>query len=459
MKMVKSASPHIRGGARCGVGSTGRRSSRKGQAGRIREGLLPVRRRVLLHPRHRHLHEGRRLCPLPAELWHRATASPAARSRAPVACNTRRRLAGLRQRVRARQRRRHPPADRVRHVAHVPDPGLHAGHRPCEHDQRLRPRRCTSTRGFIQIAGFTFGKATSFFDFVSTAAVAYNAGCVPHARTPATRARWLRAYTAQFGNGLSGTISFEQSRRAAPSICASPGRVQRLRWRNRRLPTTSAGAAGQRRLPGHRRQPPRRPGLGFCPDRRALLHDVSAASTTGVGLALAIANGNGHPEQQVGLGGQRRSEAQLPDDRTWRLLPGPGRSTRKARRSMLSQHAAWRRPGQVERQHVRLSASGEDGVFTGTGCAPGSYRADHRLERVRIVRALLDAGLRTSLYGSYVELRTTATANDGDLRHQTRCRQRRSRAGCGLRPGLAARGRSARVRSGTSPRTSTSVST
>jgi len=32
------------------------------------------------------------------------------------------------------------------------------------------------TRGFIQIAGFTFGKATSFFDFVSTAAIAYNAG-------------------------------------------------------------------------------------------------------------------------------------------------------------------------------------------------------------------------------------------------------------------------------------------
>src|SRR4051812_31953158 len=32
------------------------------------------------------------------------------------------------------------------------------------------------TRGFIQIAGFTFGKATSFFDFISSAAVAYNAG-------------------------------------------------------------------------------------------------------------------------------------------------------------------------------------------------------------------------------------------------------------------------------------------
>ena len=32
------------------------------------------------------------------------------------------------------------------------------------------------TRGFIQIAGFTFGKATSFFDIVPGASFAYNAG-------------------------------------------------------------------------------------------------------------------------------------------------------------------------------------------------------------------------------------------------------------------------------------------
>ena len=37
------------------------------------------------------------------------------------------------------------------------------------------------TRAFIQIAGFTFGMATSYFDFFSTAAVSYNAGMV-HSR-------------------------------------------------------------------------------------------------------------------------------------------------------------------------------------------------------------------------------------------------------------------------------------
>ena len=68
MKMVKSLLLVSAAGLVAVVGSTGRRSSRKGQAGRIREGLLPVRRGVLLHPRHRHLHEGRRLRPLPGRL-------------------------------------------------------------------------------------------------------------------------------------------------------------------------------------------------------------------------------------------------------------------------------------------------------------------------------------------------------------------------------------------------------
>jgi hypothetical protein len=68
------------------------------------------------------------------------------------------------------------------------------------------------TRGFIQIAGFTFGKATSFFDFVSTAAVAYNAGML-HAPDTGDAGQMVAAYTHQFGNGVSATISAEQTRR------------------------------------------------------------------------------------------------------------------------------------------------------------------------------------------------------------------------------------------------------
>jgi len=68
------------------------------------------------------------------------------------------------------------------------------------------------TRGFIQIAGFTFGKATSFFDFVSTAAVAYNAGML-HSSDTGDAGQMVAAYTAQFGNGVSATIAAEQARR------------------------------------------------------------------------------------------------------------------------------------------------------------------------------------------------------------------------------------------------------
>ena len=45
------------------VGRPGRRSSGQGQGGRIREGLQPVWRGLLLHSRHRHLLEDRRLRP------------------------------------------------------------------------------------------------------------------------------------------------------------------------------------------------------------------------------------------------------------------------------------------------------------------------------------------------------------------------------------------------------------
>ena len=67
------------------------------------------------------------------------------------------------------------------------------------------------TRGFLQIAGFTFGKATSFFDIVPGASFSYNAGMFHHPDT-GDAGKMLAAYTAQFGNGVSGTIALEQSR-------------------------------------------------------------------------------------------------------------------------------------------------------------------------------------------------------------------------------------------------------
>ena len=135
------------------------------------------------------------------------------------------------------------------------------------------------TRGFIQIAGFTFGKATSFFDFVSTAAVAYNAGML-HSSDTGDAGQIVAAYTAQFGNGLSSTISFEQTRRAATvDLNAATARSALASLAgatcNNLARLARVGTDLQRRHAGHRRQHPHRPGLGLGPDLGAA-HDLSA---------------------------------------------------------------------------------------------------------------------------------------------------------------------------------------
>lgn len=68
----------------------------------------------------------------------------------------------------------------------------------------------SANRAFIQWAGFTFGRASSFFDFYSTPATSYW-GAFPASDTGDPG--WMvAAYTAQFGGGFSATISAEQRR-------------------------------------------------------------------------------------------------------------------------------------------------------------------------------------------------------------------------------------------------------
>src|SRR5262245_58343771 len=67
-----------------------------------------------------------------------------------------------------------------------------------------------SNRAFIQWAGFTFGRAQSFFDFFSQAAIGY-LGFTPNSDTG--DGGWeVVAYTAQLGNGFSASISAENRR-------------------------------------------------------------------------------------------------------------------------------------------------------------------------------------------------------------------------------------------------------
>jgi hypothetical protein len=77
----------------------------------------------------------------------------------------------------------------------------------------------SSNRAFLQWAGMTAGLTQSFYDFYSAAAVAYRAAYMPIEDT-GDGGNWVWAYTAQFGNGLTATLSAE-ARRATQIIGAS----------------------------------------------------------------------------------------------------------------------------------------------------------------------------------------------------------------------------------------------
>jgi Porin subfamily len=68
----------------------------------------------------------------------------------------------------------------------------------------------SANRAFIQIAGFTIGLATSYYDFYSAPATGYFAPPSSDAGDGGVR---VMAYTAQLGNGVSTSISLEDPRR------------------------------------------------------------------------------------------------------------------------------------------------------------------------------------------------------------------------------------------------------
>src|SRR6516165_715094 len=67
----------------------------------------------------------------------------------------------------------------------------------------------SANRAFIQFAGFTIGTAQSFFDFYQSPASSFFA---PLASNTGNRGWKVFAYTAQYGNGFSATLSFEEPR-------------------------------------------------------------------------------------------------------------------------------------------------------------------------------------------------------------------------------------------------------
>src|SRR5262249_10889185 len=69
----------------------------------------------------------------------------------------------------------------------------------------------SANRAFVQWAGMTAGLSQSFYDYYSPPAMQYRGGFLPASDT-GDGGWWVWAYTAQFGGGVSATISTEARR-------------------------------------------------------------------------------------------------------------------------------------------------------------------------------------------------------------------------------------------------------
>ena len=102
----------------------------------------------------------------------------------------------------------------------------------------------SANRAFIQWAGFTFGLSQSFFDFYSTPATSYW-GSFPASDTG--DGGWMVAgYTAQFGNGFSGTIAAEMRRTTQIINTNNPVAANMLRAHSSVLAQVSMVASSHR---------------------------------------------------------------------------------------------------------------------------------------------------------------------------------------------------------------------
>src|SRR5256886_3833673 len=75
-----------------------------------------------------------------------------------------------------------------------------------------------ANRAFIQFAGFTIGTAQSFFDFYSSPASSFFGTLASDTGDGGWK---VFAYTAQFGNGVSSTFSFEEPRSMGTTLPTS----------------------------------------------------------------------------------------------------------------------------------------------------------------------------------------------------------------------------------------------
>ena len=243
----------------------------------------------------------------------------------------------------------------------------------------------SANRAFIQWAGFTFGRAQSFYDFYSSPATSYW-GAFPG--SDSGDPGWLVwGYTAQFGNGLSATISAEERRMT--SIVGGTSTV------------TSAfpGAYGGFQAPDIVANLRVDQAWGSAQIMGAM-HEVNA-------LYYAAAPGSGHPGDKWGFAVGAGIKLNAPMIGKGDYLQAQVNYTQGALRyTFMTPNSNW---GKVDGSGMGFGFL-TDGVYSATGTT------DLQLTTAWNVNAAYEhfwnARWRTSLYGGYAATSYNSTANN-----------------------------------------------
>jgi hypothetical protein len=265
-------------------------------------------------------------------------------------------------------------------------------------------------RAFIQIAGFTIGLATSYFDFYAAAASAYLQ--LPSGDTG--DGGWkVFAYTAQLGNGWSASLSLEEPRRSnvvnaditGSYALAGPATDQIvIKWPDVVASMRVDQAWGSAQIMG-------------------AIHDASAGY---YGSTLAGAEINGYPSNKIGwaVGGGVKINFPM-------IAPGDFFQTQVTYAQGAIRYVGFTQNGTFNPNKFSDGPSvgfglQSDAVFCGrsaqaqvgpTGCGSlGPGVSDLQLTTAWGINASYEhfwtPSLRTSLYGAYMKVSYNDTAKD-----------------------------------------------
>ncbi len=248
-------------------------------------------------------------------------------------------------------------------------------------------------RAFIQFAGFTVGTIESMYDFLSWAP--YNYSNARSGSNTGAGGIVAFAYTAQFGNGLSATLSVEDNVYRRTSLI-NTGNAAFAATTFATAPTNNYGGPGNPDLVGNLR----------VDQTWGSAQIMGAAHEIRAGYNSAAGAGNGFPGSEWGLAAGVGLRINVPQ---------AGAGSHFAIQANWSKGATGyvSQAGNMFRQNAAVDAGYgyvSDGVYTGASTTTGIEKTA-AWGVLGVYEQVWSPKLRTSIYGGYTEINYNDTAN------------------------------------------------